>query len=341
MPDCSRALVTARMPSPWKVWPAPSLSSSTSFVKERSMAIRGLVQGLREPHRDRRHEEHQREHEQAHEQVRHHRAEDVTHGHLRRRHALHGHEQEPMRRQQEAQLHADKEHHAEPHRVDADFLNQRHKDGERDHHHADLLDEEAEEDQHEHHRGDERKRRQAERRDDLDHSVARPGKRQDLREGHRTDDDEEDHSGNGRRAAQRPEQVVDSDRPVGRGQQEGEKRADRGGFGRGGQPADMEATTTTKIETSGTTYWTKGRNFSQPRYSVKVAAGASDGFIFTRTTMYTTKAALRISPGTMPPIRSLEIEIPERLPSKTVNADGGISISTAPIAISGPVAMVG
>src|SRR2546427_11831091 len=75
------------------------------------------------------------------------------------------------------------------------------------------------------------------------------------------------------------------------------------------QPADMEATTTTKIETSGTTYWMNGRSFSQPRYSVKLAAGASDGFIFTRTTMYTTKATLRISPGTRPPIRSLEIEI--------------------------------
>src|SRR5260221_13559792 len=100
----------------------------------------------------------------------------------------------------------------------------------------------------------------------------------------------------------------------------------------------MEATTTTKIETSGRTYWTKGRNFSQPRYSVKLAAGASDGFIFTRPTMFTTKAALRLSHGTMSPIRSLEVEIPERLPSKTVRADGEISISTAPIAISGPAA---
>src|SRR5262249_34566063 len=32
----------------------------------------------------------------------------------------------------------------------------------------------------------------------------------------------------------------------------------------GAQPAHMDATTTTKIETSGTTYWKKGRNFSQP-----------------------------------------------------------------------------
>src|SRR6266705_1329617 len=77
MPDCSRALVTARMPSPRKVCPAPSLSSSTCLVKERSMAIRGLEKRLREPPRDRRHEKHQREHEQAHEEVGHHRAEDV------------------------------------------------------------------------------------------------------------------------------------------------------------------------------------------------------------------------------------------------------------------------
>ena len=43
----------------------------------------------------------------------------------------------------------------------------------------------------------------------------------------------------------------------------------------------------------------------------------------------------------MPPISSLEIEMPDRLPSSTVSAEGGISMSTAPIAITGPVAMVG
>src|SRR5258706_885844 len=141
MPDCSSALVTARMPSPWKVCPAASLSSSTSLVKERSMAIRALEQRLGEPHRDSRPEEHQREHGEAHEEVGHHRPEDMSHRDLRRRYALHGHEKEPMRRQQEAQLHANKEHHAEPHRVDAEFLNQRHENGKGDHHHADLLDE--------------------------------------------------------------------------------------------------------------------------------------------------------------------------------------------------------
>ena len=53
------------------------------------------------------------------------------------------------------------------------------------------------------------------------------------------------------------------------------------------------------------------------------------------------KKTLRISPGITPPMRSLEIEMPDRLPSSTVSAEGGISMSTALIAISGPVAMVG
>src|SRR2546430_2015856 len=43
----------------------------------------------------------------------------------------------------------------------------------------------------------------------------------------------------------------------------------------------------------------------------------------------------------MPPISSFEMEMPERLPSSTVSAEGGISMSTAPIAMSGPVAIVG
>ena len=53
------------------------------------------------------------------------------------------------------------------------------------------------------------------------------------------------------------------------------------------------------------------------------------------------KATLRISPGTTPPIRSFEIEMPERLPRSTVSAEGGISMSTAPIAMIGPVAIAG
>jgi len=88
----------------------------------------------------------------------------------------------------------------------------------------------------------------------------------------------------------RLEQVVDGNRPVGRGQQDSEKRAIAADSVGVAQPADMEATTTTKIETSGTTYWMKGRSFSQPRYSVKLAGGRDERIIFTRTTMYTTKA---------------------------------------------------
>ena len=107
------------------------------------------------------------------------------------------------------------------------------------------------------------------------------------------------------------------------------------------QPADIDQTTTTKIDTSGITYCTKGFSFAQPWYSVNKLAGASAGLSFTRVMMYTTNATLRMRPGTTPPINSFDMEIPERLPSSTVSAEGGISMSTAPIAISGPVAMVG
>ena len=61
----------------------------------------------------------------------------------------------------------------------------------------------------------------------------------------------------------------------------------------------------------------------------------------TRSTIHTTKASDRISPGITPPIRSLEIEMPDSEPSSTVSADGGISMSTAPIAMIGPVASFG
>ena len=66
-----------------------------------------------------------------------------------------------------------------------------------------------------------------------------------------------------------------------------------------------------------------------------------EGVILTRNTMEQKKITDRISPGTMPPTSSLEMEIPERLPSSTVSADGGISMSTAPIAMIGPVASTG
>src|SRR5437588_7099277 len=107
------------------------------------------------------------------------------------------------------------------------------------------------------------------------------------------------------------------------------------------QPADIDHTTTTKIDTSGITYCTNGLSFAQPWYSVNELAGASAGLSFTRVMMYTTKATLRIKPGTTPPISSFDMEIPERLPSSTVSAEGGMSMSTAPIAMIGPVANAG
>ena len=46
-PDCSSALVTARMPSPWKVSPSPSRSDCTSFLNERSIVtFRGPADGV-------------------------------------------------------------------------------------------------------------------------------------------------------------------------------------------------------------------------------------------------------------------------------------------------------
>ena len=46
-------------------------------------------------------------------------------------------------------------------------------------------------------------------------------------------------------------------------------------------------------------------------------------------------------PGTTPAISSPEIEMPARLPSSTVSAEGGISMSTPPMAMIGPIAMLG
>ena len=63
--------------------------------------------------------------------------------------------------------------------------------------------------------------------------------------------------------------------------------------------------------------------------------------MLTRTMIHRTKATDRMTPGTTPPIRSFEMEIPDSEPSKTVKAEGGISMSTAPIAMMGPVAIVG
>ena len=105
--------------------------------------------------------EDQRQQQHAHRDIGHDRLEDVGHRDLRRRDALHRHQQEPVRRQQQAELHADQEQHAEPDRVDAEPLHHRHEDRQRDQHHADLVDEHAEEDQQQHHAGNDREGGQA------------------------------------------------------------------------------------------------------------------------------------------------------------------------------------
>src|SRR3954471_20518911 len=79
------------------------------------------------------------------------------------------------------------------------------------------------------------------------------------------------------------------------------------------QPADIEITTMTKIETSGITYCTKGRRRAQPWYGVRGDGGAIEGVMVTRTTMYATKATERMRPGTTPPMSRCEIEMPEKL----------------------------
>ena len=44
-------------------------------------------------------------------------------------------------------------------------------------------------------------------------------------------------------------------------------------------------------------------------------------------------------PGTTPATSSPVMEMPARLPSSTVMAEGGISMSTPPMAMIGPMAM--
>ena len=50
-----------------------------------------------------------------------------------------------MRRQQQTQLHANEEHHTKPNGVNAKRCHDRHEDGQRDHHHADLIHKDAQE----------------------------------------------------------------------------------------------------------------------------------------------------------------------------------------------------
>ena len=53
------------------------------------------------------------------------------------------------------------------------------------------------------------------------------------------------------------------------------------------------------------------------------------------------KTTARIRPGMIPPISKPLMEIPDKLPSNTVRPEGGISMSTAPMAMIGPMARLG
>jgi O-antigen/teichoic acid export membrane protein len=94
----------------------------------------------------------------GHDDIGHHRLEDVSHRHLRRRHAAHGHQQQSVRRQQQPQLHADQEQHAEPNGVDPEPHHDWHEHRQRDEHHTHLVHEHPEEDQDQHHQGNHRER---------------------------------------------------------------------------------------------------------------------------------------------------------------------------------------
>ena len=108
------------------------------------------------------------------------------------------------------------------------------------------------------------------------------------------------------------------------------------------QPADIDATTMTKIDTSGTTYCTNGRKRLPAVVALERRGRRELGLeLDAHHDVGDEGHATGSGPGRTPPISSLEIEMPDRLPSSTVSAEGGISMSTAPIAITGPVAMVG
>jgi hypothetical protein len=164
------------------------------------------------------------------------------------------------------ELHADQEHHAEPHRVDAELLHQRHEDRQRDQHHADLVDEDAQQDQHQHHAGDHASmRRQALSGDHADQipllaprtrgsalNVVAPTMMNRIMP----------------EIAAVPRSALagarHGQRAVGQATATVAKRAHRRRLG-GGRPAGgHRATTSTKIDTSGSTYCHEGPQRAQP-----------------------------------------------------------------------------
>jgi hypothetical protein len=96
----------------------------------------------------------------------------VTHPDLRRHDSLHRHQQQAVWRQQQAKLHANEKHDAEPDEVDAQLLHDGHEDRQRNQHHAHLIDENAKKDQDQHHSTDDRVLRQTMSGDQRHYAVA-------------------------------------------------------------------------------------------------------------------------------------------------------------------------
>ena len=107
------------------------------------------------------------------------------------------------------------------------------------------------------------------------------------------------------------------------------------------QPADIATMTRMKISTSGVTLTSSGPQRAQPCASSRSKVGACSGWRKALVMIQTRNIAASNMPGTTPAISRPEIEMPARLPSSTVSADGGISMSTPPIAMIGPIARRG
>jgi hypothetical protein len=102
-------------------------------------------------------------------------------------------------------------------------------------------------------------------------------------------------------------------------------------------------TTIPKIESVGKTWLDRSSSTSPNRDSLALSISAVPRRVIGLhgPMIHTTNAIDKITPGMTPPMSNLEMEMPESEPNKTVNAEGGINISTAPMAMMGPAAMVG
>ena len=107
------------------------------------------------------------------------------------------------------------------------------------------------------------------------------------------------------------------------------------------QPTDMATITIAKIKTSGVTLISNGPQRAQPVVGSGSDCGASSGWRQALKMIQPRNIAAIITPGTRPAINSPLMEIPARLPSRTVSADGGMSMSTPPMAMMGPMASRG